>query len=168
MRDLILILMIFFLSICAHVLWCRLRPRKDLQIPEFLAVAFIGLLIFCLLKGKGVSAQAVNFWNMPLFLSSVVIYVLLVPMYLIFYFGTKVKSPSLQVLLILREKKELSEEDILKFLNDDVVLFPRLNDLERFGYLNRSGESYSLSPRGVALAKFLNFYQKLLGRTWGG
>jgi hypothetical protein len=109
-----------------------------------------------------------TFWNIPLYKSAGMIYLLLVPLYIIFYFGTHVESPSHQILSLIKCHGELSHQELSSFLTDSILIKPRLDDLIRCGYLVFDGKYFRLTARGVRTARFLNIYQKILGRGMGG
>ncbi len=170
MIYLILSLGIFFLCVTTHILWCRIRRRNELQMIIFVVLACMGLLVyfglafqFC----KFEESQPISLWNMPLLLSSGLLYIFLTPVYMAFYFNTRVESPTQKILKCLQGQKA-RYADLLSLISDEEIIIPRLNDLKRTQCIQEKEGAYQLTKRGYTIGRFLELYQKLTGRPWGG
>lgn len=172
MRDLLLSLFIFTLSIGFHILWCRFRKKTTLQMYSFGVIATAGLIIYIFITLRIFQRLDYAFdqgiWHVSLWVSSVLLYVLLMPTYIIIYFNTIVQSPSKTILILVRKHGMLSFDELARLMTDDEFIMTRMKDLLDFGYATKEGSLYSLTPRGVILAKVLAFYEKLFGRPMGG
>ncbi len=100
-------------------------------------------------------------------LTAVVIYVLLVPAYLVFYVSTELMSPSKKILQIIAAGP-CAYSDIFKALERENFIMLRLEELEHSGCLSRQKDRYCLTVSGQAIANMLGLYQLLLGREVGG
>ena len=158
MHTILISVGIFLAAAAAHLWCCRTSAKKDLQAKLFIALAMLGLAVF-------VMAGAIN--QLPLLLSASVIYVLLVPVYLIFYVSTELVSPSKKIVQVLAAGPG-AYSDLYKALERENFIMLRLEELEQSGCLRRDGERYCLTASGHAIAKTLGVYQMLLGREVGG
>lgn len=172
MRDILITLAVFFVAVAAHIIWCRVSRKQDLQIDVFIFFALSFLAGAWILRinffPESFVCDPVNFWNLPLRASSIIFYFLNVFLYLIFYFNTQVESPSQRILRLCERKEGARMEELEKAVTDDDFIMTRLNDLKRYGYVEQHAESYRLLPRGVRVARLLSVYQKITGRPKGG
>ncbi len=168
MFYLVIAIAIFFAAAALHVAWCRANKTNALLIAPFLVFSFLGLavLIFIFVKNPYLLSSE-NIWHMPLKSSSLLIYILLIPCYVAFYFGTKVKSPT-QKLFLLLQKESLSFKELSSRISDREILIPRISDLEQSRCIRFKENSFQLTKYGFTVAKFLDIYQKILGRGIGG
>jgi len=158
-------LLVFCGVILVHWVWCRTQKRNCLHIKSFLGIASAGLTALVLRVDVPVSPSPDA---APLWMSAVLLYALLVPVYLIFYFGTQVESPSRLLTVSLRERGALTFEDLARVLDNERLIRPRIEDLLKTGYIREENGCFILTGRGARLARCLEFYQKLNGRGWGG
>ncbi len=193
MFYLITAFLLFLLAVIVHIIWCRLFFRKRLTMGSLvgLALSFLSVYFFIasetesFQRGHKIDARSAYFiarpdqpllgvglpspfWSVPLKFSALLLYLLFIPVYLIFYFGTRVESPSKRILLLLGQKGRLSLKEILTFLNEETVMMARLEDLCRCGYAIISDNKYRLSKSGGTVARILNIYQLISGRARGG
>ena len=172
MRDFLLSQLFFILSIGAHILWCRLRHKTTLQLYSFGVIAGVGLLIYIgITLGAFYRLELVfdqGIWSVSLWVSSVIIYILMIPTYVIIYFNTLVQSPSKTVLILMRKHNRLSFDDLAKSITDEKFVMTRIKDLLDYGYAREEKGLYALTPRGVILAKGLALYEKIFARPMGG
>ncbi len=155
----ILISVLFILfSIIIHLLLCRRDPDKTLKAKLFIIIALAAYGVFL-----GIACGA----RLPLILTASVIYVLLVPIYLIFYVSTELNSPSKKILHAV-EAGGASYLDVLKALERENFILLRLEELEQSGCVARQRDRYALTSSGWSIARGLAIYQKLLGRDIGG
>ena len=170
MRHLIISLGFFFLAAVIHVRICRDQP--GLLIKTFLGLAVAGLAgvctVFFSLNRNAVIVPHPSLWMIDLSLTATLSYILLIPTYLIFYVNTRLVSPSQKVLMLIKDRGGLSYTELLRHFDDEELIAPRLADLVTSGCVCRQAENYWLSPHGVRIGKFLDVYQKILGRGMGG
>ncbi len=159
----------FLLSAIAHGWFCRRQKQGGLFVKVFCVIAAVNLGLCWLVFMNYENGRHPSFWDIPLVVSSTVIYVLLVPAYMVFYVSTQLNSPSKTVLLALHAHGEMSEEDLLKYFTDDLYILPRIKDLVLTGCIDIDSKGkYVLSSSGLRIAGFLNAYQIFLGRKAGG
>ncbi len=172
MRDFLLSQLFFILSIGAHILWCRLRRKATLQLYSFGVIAGIGLLIYTYITlGMFYRLEYVfdqGIWKTSLWVSSVVIYILMIPTYVIIYFNTLVQSPSKTILVLIKRHGRLSVDDLAKSITDEKFVMTRMKDLLDYGYAKEERGLYALTAKGVLLAKGLKLYEMIFARPMGG
>ncbi len=161
-------LLVFLGAILVHWIWCRAQKRVCLHIKSFLGIAAAGLIALVLRVDVPTAPLSGGVAVAPLGMSAILLYVLLVPVYLIFYFGTQVESPSRLLTVLLRERGLLTFEELSQVLDNDRLIRPRLEDLLKTGYIREENGCFILTGRGARLARCLELYQKLNGRGWGG
>ncbi|MFA5087878.1 MAG: hypothetical protein WC552_02450 [Candidatus Omnitrophota bacterium] len=171
MSEILSIFLLFIVSVFLHVFWCRARKAKDLQIRPFLFLAIGVILLYIFLKPAppdGIGSSPMKASNAPVYFSSLMLYVLLIPTYLIFYFGMNVESPSRRILVEVEGAGQMTYEEISAVIDNDLIISPRLNDLLKHGYLTFEGDAYRLTPSGMRVAQILDLYQRITGREMGG
>lgn len=165
MTHLLISLSFFAASVIAHIGWCRRHKAKRLHIISFGLIALLGFSLFLALAGH-LPAGDGGIAALPL--SASVLYFLLVPVYLIIYFGTKVESPSRRILQILEAQGAVSLPDLERQITHEDLLMPRLRDLVRLGYMENDGQNYILTAKGLRVARGLALYRQWTGRDIGG
>ncbi len=168
MYSLVTMSLVFMTDIFVHLIWCRFQKEDRLHIRSFFAIAAGGLLFLLLFIQVEAGPDGKSFWSTPLWGCALLLYVLLVPVYLIFYFGTKVESPSRLLMMSLKEKDGMTFEEITAVIDNDRLIRPRLDDLFLTEYIREEGGLIWLTAPGVRVAQWLELYQKLSGRGWGG
>lgn len=165
-------LLMFGAAVAAHIAWCRCRPKENLQIAALVFFEVAGLLCCLVILNTfsllPVQSQSFDFWAMPLGLSSVALYVLLMPIYFALYFNTRVESPTQRILRLVEAKGGLAYDELSKYISDKEIIIPRLDDLVRSRYIALNDGVYRLTADGIRVAKVLNVYQALIGREAGG
>lgn len=159
MITIILSFLIFIMAALLHVLFCYMSPVKNLKGKLFMQISGGGLLLLILL---GVVL------SLPLLWTSVLFYVLLLPMYLIVYVTTELVSPSKKILKSLSQSSGLTYEELLSFLKKENLVGSRLDELVESGCVRTLRDRYALTPSGATLASFLEIFGKILGRGVGG
>ena len=160
-------LLVFLGAVLVHWVWCRTQRRDCLHIKSFLGIAAAGFLAL-VLRAAVPAPVPERLDTVPLWFSALILYALLAPVYLIFYFGTQVESPSRLLTVLLRERGALTFEDMTRVIDNDRLIRPRLDDLLETGYIREVNGCLVLTPAGLRVARWLDLYQKLSGRGWGG
>jgi hypothetical protein len=171
MLYILLSVTIFIFVVFTHIQWCRASLIRDLQITPFIVYSVSGLALYFTIIGVFFFQPLVPdpvLWILPLKATAVTLYICLSVLYLMFYFGTNVESPSRILLVLIEEADGMTENELLEHFTNDYLICPRFEDLLRTGYLEFDGTAYRLSRRGLIAAKLLDFYQKLIGRPMGG
>ena len=161
-------LLVFLGAVLVHWVWCRSQRRDCLHIKSFMGIAAAGLLALLLRAQGQASAVSRETGAAPLWLSAIILYILMVPVYLIFYFGTQVESPSRLLTVLLRERGALTFDDLARIIDNDRLIRPRVDDLLTTGYVREENGCLVLTGAGLRVARWLEFYQRLSGRRWGG
>lgn len=165
------VIILFIASVAVHILFCRQTTQPGLHAKAFIIIAIIFLVIYTLLvfalRSMGL-LDPHSLWGLPFRISSGVIFILLIPVYLCFYVLTQLTSPSQKILLTISQRGEVSYADILASLEEENFIMTRLNDLCASGCVEQVGGRYILSREGQSIALFLNLMQGALGRKVGG
>lgn len=171
MLDLLVMLFFFLDAVFIHLVLCRKHTGEGLLLKPFIGVALVNL---CLMGGcfwffdHYFSSDPVSFWNVRLYASATLIYLLLIPTYLVFYFSTQQMSPTKKILLLLAQNKSMTQDDLLPHFSDEEFVLPRIKELIAIGCMVEHGGWYVLSPTGIQMANVYKMYQSVLGRKMGG
>lgn len=170
MVYLFLSLMFFFSSVAAHVFWCRLRNVRTIAVAAFCRISFVFFVAYVFFLGlwPGLQGPQAGLWGRPLQITSVVLYVSMVPFYFVFYHMIIINSPTRLMLDICRKKGSCSYEDLAAAVEQEDFIKSRLTALVCSGVIIQEGTFYRLSRQGVSIAKGLEVYQALVGRSKGG
>ncbi len=162
MSHLLIAFVFFVLSIVIHIGYCRKRSCAGLQAKAFVLTALVNgaVMIICFLF--------LTPSEMGLPYTAVLLYVLAIPVYLIFYVSTFLMSPSRNILRLVQDDQGATQEMILQALERENFIFLRLGELQDSGCVGRSGEKFVLTPLGRNIARVLKIYQKVLGQAPGG
>jgi hypothetical protein len=170
MRDVVMSLTAFLICVLTHVAWCRLRRQKEGLMPfAVLSVCFL-VILFLVTRGTVDSSAGpgFNLWTLPLKGTAVILYLLWIPVYLIFYYSTLVESPSRTILNYIAHHPKCSYQDIVNHLENNHLLTSRLRTMEEFHTLVVEGRRYRLTAGGRMAARLLRVYQFIFGRPVGG
>jgi len=171
MAYLFLALLLFCASVMTHVFFCRKASKSCLQAKAFIFIAFIFLLVYffggAIIQRSGVLPLA-SVWGLPFRISSGVIFILLIPVYLCFYVLTQLTSPSKKILKSIARQGSVSYADILTCVKEEDFINTRLNDLCASGCVAQNNGRYVLTSEGQKIALTLNLMQFFLGRKVGG
>ncbi len=171
MFDILLTLFFFVEAVFIHLALCRKRSADGLLLLPFFGIAFSNLIVLWVFfwAARGYFKFDVNsVWGVPLCVTATLIYILLIPTYLVFYFSTQQMSPSKKILLLLARGGPMSFQELLVHFSDDEFVMPRLKELIGVRWLIEHGGWYVLTPMGTQMAKMYTLYQAIFGRTKGG
>gem|GEM_PF-1486459 len=167
----VFVTLFFFLdAVVMHLLVCR-RKAQGLFLKLFFSIAFMNLVlawvVFWFLPNP-LNSGVENILTAPLYGTATVIYALLIPTYLIFYFSTQQTSPSKKILVLLAHNGPLSLDELLIHFSDQELIFPRIQDLITTRCVLEHKGWYVLTPSGTMMCKAYQIYQMILGRSKGG
>ena len=149
----------FVLSIVIHIFYCRRAPMGSLQAKTFILIAAANGVIM------GVCFMFFKPTNMDLPYTAVLLYILSIPVYLVFYVSTSLMSPSKKVLQSIHSGA--TYDALLRALGEENFIALRLGELQDSGCVRPSGEKFILTQGGKNIARVLKAYQMLLGRVGG-
>lgn len=168
MAFLILNFCFFGAAVVTHLFWCRYYRSSKLQVAPFFCISLgylaAGIYIFISISED----QFTNFLTRPFVLSSITVYSLLIPTYLIFYAATVIDSPSKKILRLIRDHDGLRYVDLHSKFQKDEFVISRLNSLQDYQLIDYKDQIYRLLPRGVNLARMLSFFKRIFGHAPGG
>lgn len=163
MIDILSCLMCFSFTVIAHIIRCRFLAPNKLYAKIFIQFALIGLGVHLLF------GIFINEVGLRLFWTSILLYILFIPIYLIVYVSTILMSPSKKILLALSASKEgLSYADLLTVLNGDELIRLRLDELVESGCLIKNDNGFQLSSNGQRIFQFIKGYQFITKRKIRG
>lgn len=146
------------LGFAAHILFWKVSlPRHQTRV------------LFALLAGASVVTMLIR----PLAAPEIVYFLALVGAvsvaYVIFYTTVEGSSPSLDILMILdRSRTGVSQEEMLRRLDDQILVLDRLEDLLRCGMVVYRQERYRIAPSGAVFVWVFIGFRKLLRAGKGG
>jgi len=164
-------LLLFCASVMVHIFFCRKTTRPGLQARAyiFIAMIFMGVYIAGVYAaGQGMLLDPHSLWGLPFKITSGVIFILLGPVYLMFYALTQLMSPSKKILMSIGRGGNLSRADILARIEEEDFIGTRLRDLCVSGCARHTKDRYILNPSGQKIATALTIMQRVLGRDMGG
>jgi len=169
MLYLFVALFFFFDAVLIHLLVCRRAKEEGLLLKLFILIAGINLVLCWAVFYFFLHAvqSSGSFWFVPLVWTSTLIYVLLIPSYLVFYFSTQQVSPSKKIMLLLNERDMTVKELGANFKDEDLIV-PRLVDLCTTRCMVETNGRYRLTCSGLWTARVYVAYQWILGRKKGG
>ena len=167
----ILVALFFFLdAVVVHLMICR-NKAEGLFLKLFLSIAFMNLVlawvVFWFLSHQFNGGRE-GFLGMPLYGTATVMYVLLIPTYLIFYFSTQQVSPSKKILVLLAQNGSMSFDELLVHFSDKEFFSQRIQDLITTRCVIEHDGWYVLTPAGSRMSMVYQIYQSILGRGKGG
>ena len=129
-------LLLFCASVITHIFYCRKSPKSQLHAKAFIFIAILYLIFYAigvLVVSQAGMLHAQSLWGAPFKITSGVIFLLLIPVYLSFYVLTQLMSPSKKILLTLAHRGSLSYADILLCIQDGDFIDSRLSHLVSSG-----------------------------------
>ncbi len=171
MFYIVFVILLFIASVTVHIFFCRKTIKPGLHAKVFILTAMVFLGIYVVGVKTPLMASLLDphsLWGFPFRITAGVIFVLLVPVYLIFYVLTQQMSPSKKILLTIAQRGEVSLSDILASVEQEDVITKRLSDLCMSGCVRLMEGRYTLSASGQKIAVVLNIMQHILGRDMGG
>lgn len=170
MIDILVMLFFFVDAVFVHMIICRKKAAGVLLLKPFIGIALINLCLLWAVFWFSESLVRVDphsIWGVRMYGCATVIYILLIPTYLVFYFSTQQMSPSKKILLLL-VKGPLSFEELRQHFSDEEFVLPRIQELIGIRCLVEHGGWYVLTPSGIQMANVYKIYQAVLGRKKGG
>ena len=165
MFDILIVIGVFFIAVCVHLALCRAWGKSCLYVRELMMLVTIGLAV-CLVILLGGFFPAIS--TAPrLIMTSLTLYVLLVPTYLCFYVLTILMSPSKKVLILL-EKGPLSRAELHDGIAVEAFVQTRLEDLLVSGMVENKKGYLTLTPQGCMYLNVVEIFGVLMGRPKGG
>jgi hypothetical protein len=159
MTALVLAFLFFAADVIVHALYCRRQKRGELYAKFFIILSLMSFVLLAYFL-SGISSDYK--W------CSILIFVLLVPVYLIFYVSTVLLSPSKKILQILESVPDADYELILSGLEKEDLISLRLKELADSGCVFVCEGRYQLTFAGQQTARVLKFCERMIGRPIGG
>ena len=171
MFDILVMFFFFMESVGVHLAVCRKRSQEGLLLKPFFVIALSNLCVlwaFYWLSQRYGHFDAASIWGVRLCGTATFIYILLIPIYLVFYFSTQQLSPTKKIFLLLSKNGPMSFDELLAHFSDQEFIAPRLKELIGIQCLVEHDGWYVLTPSGIQMGKVYSLYQLLLGRKKGG
>lgn len=158
-------LVLFVFCLALHVFVWRLRCPSSTHRALFLI--FLGLPILMAVVSSVVFSFSAD--GLRVLSGVMLLHLSLGSAYIMSYPAVEALSPSLAIMLMLKGAgaSGLGREDLLGIFSDEVVLGPRLADLERAGMITLSDGSISITGRGRTLVMPFVFLRRILGLSEG-
>ncbi|MBP6344278.1 MAG: hypothetical protein KA403_10095 [Candidatus Omnitrophica bacterium] len=171
MFDIFVMLFFFLVSVFIHLVICRKWSKGGLLLKHFFSIALLNLILlwaFFWMTGHYGRFDQSSVLGVRLYGTATLIYLLLIPTYLVFYFSTQQMSPSKKLLLLLSRNGSMSREELFGHFSDEEFILPRIKELAGIRCIVEHGGWYVLTPTGIQMAKVYVLYQAVLGRNKGG
>jgi hypothetical protein len=164
-------LFLFSVSVMAHIIYCSRSEKPGLHAKVFILIALVFFAVYVTLVLAWQHSPFLSprsLLGMPFKITSGVVFILFIPVYLCFYTLTQLMSPSKKILLEIARRGDLSYDDILLSIEQEDFIGTLLNDLLSSGCAIETGGRYHLTPEGQSIAMVLDIMQRVLGRGMGG
>lgn len=173
MRILFWGLSFFVLAFIIHfVLWKIRLPKRQIKaiLQIFLAVLFVGISVLWNLPVKPVFWGITPPVNLPEYIQIFLFFFSLVSAYMITYSALEADSPSLVIVKTIVDagQEGLDMEIIKELINNDVLIKPRVYELDRDKMIYMDKDKYRLTSKGLVMARIFVIYRKLLNITRKG
>lgn len=162
MIDILLSISLFASVVILHAKVCRSKPCNNLYAKDFIIIASCCwlLLLYALTH---IHVEGGRF-----ILSALVLYILLIPVYLIVYVSMVLISPSKSLLFLLNNEKGLTLEELMNGFKGDALIDSRFEELLASGCMIEKSGKYVLTFNGQMIFQVLMAYQWLSGRQGEG
>lgn len=161
----------FVLTIGAHLFLSRRQKSGELQIAAFVYSLPAPILAYSL-TAKYLdflsAGEVASWWFIPLQKTGGILFLLLIPFYLVLYYSTAIESPSRRIVCLIKRNGAMTFGELAQEVTDERFIMTRLDPLVKLGYVDFDGTTYRLKPRAKLSCRLFAFYQKLLGRGVGG
>lgn len=164
--------LLVFVSLCIHVtVWRWHCPKNDALalIVSFLILPVTIILIAIVFRVSGIVSTLNNILT-PINLSyCIFLYLALSAVYVVSYPAAQAMCPSLTILLIVAHAmpRGCTQEEIQGHFSNSGLLDTRVQDLIDAKLAKEVDGMLTLTPSGVATARFFVFYRRLLGLPMG-
>lgn len=164
---------LFILAFFIHfVLWKVGLPKRQLKtiLQMFFVVLFVGILVLWILPINPIFWEITPPVNLPEYIQISLFFISLTLAYMITYTAIEADSPSLLIMstIVNAGPNGLDKKCFDELMNDDVLVKPRVNDLDRDKMIYLDKDKYRLTPKGLLMTRIFIFYRKLLNLTRKG
>ncbi|OGG30675.1 hypothetical protein A3A63_00645 [Candidatus Gottesmanbacteria bacterium RIFCSPLOWO2_01_FULL_46_9] len=161
MMSLILVTCVFFSVFILHVAVHGYLIARGILTLKSTAVYVIGFFVLWIFYTFGL---------LSLPLTSVVYYVLLVLVGVMFYLTPYLggETPASMILESFGEKRQQTFRDLMGLFTNTGLIWKRIEDLQMAGLIQKQGTHYSVTGKGKMAALLVLFYQKLFHRQLVG
>jgi predicted transcriptional regulator len=156
-------LLLFCIAFFIHLsVWKIHLPKNHTKI--------LLVIFFAVLLGGFSLLYNFNKFNIFEYLQISLLFISMALAYITTYSGIEVQSPSLRIVLEIKNsgKLGLDREALDRNFNNDVLVALRMNDLVKDKMIYQDGDKFKLTPKGILLVRLLIFYRKLLNAGMGG
>src|SRR3989338_4940149 len=163
----------FFLSVVFHIVLSRillLFGKKSILLTTVFAGGGLAHFMSATFLAKAFSNYDGNLFFTPLSLSSYLLYLILVFIYLVYFLSTYSgeQSPSLTLYFLLRDGKGRSMSEIKSGFPKKEMIDMRIASLENGQFIKKIKDKYFVLPMGERLAYVFRLYRKALGWSSSG
>lgn len=154
-------LVLFVFCLALHVfVW---RIKRPVRVHRALFLIFFGLPLFASISSSIVFSIQAD--GLRAVFGVLLLHLSLGAAYIMSYPAVEALSPSLAISLMLKSAgaSGLGRQDLLRTFSDEVVLGPRLDDLERAGMISSRDGRVSITARGRALVIPFAALRRILG-----
>lgn len=168
MNEIFLSILFFIFSVSLHIVTFRLLRQKISAHLLGTIIYFINLCILCYVFIYSTPSFVRN--NIPLPLSSIVLYVTLVTIVTVFTFYQSLEgqTPIDTLFDHFSQKKSLSKNFINSLFTNEKIILPRLINLESAGVIKKKNNTYSLTNKGTIMWNIIKYTCLLFGLTING
>jgi hypothetical protein len=137
-------------------------------ISSFWLIIYLVISTYVILPQYSFTANNYNTFNLPLIGTSVMTYLLLIPLFLMYYFCVYNVSASYKIVDLIQKNDSLSFNEIKSRIPDNSLIIPRLNALIEDNYIRIENDRYYILPIGSKIVRLIKLYGRFLGWKKGG
>ena len=167
---------LFLVAVINIIYWIKLKKNEGRECTKALLVILLFWLLIHLVGSMVIATfndysvtYKYNIINVPLICTSVMIYILLVFLFMMFHLiATKFTSATNQIMHLIQEQGSVSLEQIKKNISEKSMIVTRLNSLVEKKHVIQVDDRFIIQPSGVLIIRLIKFYQRLFGLKAGG
>jgi hypothetical protein len=161
MISFLLVTLIFWFLCVLHILLHRYLYIRGIHTFMSTSIYLAGLCGIGFMYTIGLL-----YWPM----ASVVYYVLLVMVAMIFYLTPYLggETPASMILASFKKKRQQSFDDLVHLFTNTGLIWKRIEDLEKAGLVVKTGPNYAVTDKGRTVSVLVILYQKLFHRQLVG
>ena len=164
---------LLMLSFVLHVIWWRVKtPTRQVKsiLVLYFSILSIGVVAICTINHVMDTAIYGVYFQMIDVLRMIFLYIASTLAYGISYTAIEAQSPSLEIVRRIHQAGEVGIEPnaIKQSLDNEVLLFPRLSDLQRDMMVRKVHSRYELTQKGRVLETIFRIQRNILLLPRGG
>jgi len=164
----------FLLSTLTFIFWHVRKKHNSMKRMVFVRISICWLIAYVALSTILYHYDYLGIESgydrlcLPLIGSSVVLYLLLIPVFLQYYFMAYIESPSGRIMYLIGKSGRMSFEELEELIPENTLIMPRLSSMEENGYIEADKRRYYALLKGERVVQMMKLFQRVFGFEKGG